>query len=350
VSSPLPSRTLGRTGIGVTTLGLGLAPLGNLYRAVSDGEARETLQTAVELDIRYFDTAPYYGFGLSERRAGDELREESQVVISTKVGRLLKPDPDVDTSVERCGFVSPMPFEPVYDYSYDGILRSHDDSLQRLGRSRVDVLFIHDIGKLTHGDRHDERLAQLIDGGGLRALQRLREEKAVSAIGVGVNEIGICLDLMNRAQLDVLLLAGRYTLLEQGAIDELLPLCTDTGVSVVIGGPFNSGILATGATPVAPARYNYGPAPREVRERVTRLEAICRSHGVPLAAAALQFPLAHPAVAAVIPGFANAGEVRTGVEHFQFPIADSFWSDLRTEGLIDARAPVPGSQTEVAAQ
>lgn len=350
MSVPLPSRRLGRTGIGVTTLGLGLAPLGNLYRAVSDGEARDTLDMAVELGIRYFDTAPYYGFGLSERRAGDALRQQPGAVISTKVGRLLRPDADVDTSLERWGFVSPMPFEPLYDYSYDGIMRSHEDSLQRLGCGRIDVLFIHDIGKLTHGDRHDERLAQLTDGGGLRALQRLREEKAVSAIGVGVNEIGICLDLMGRAELDVLLLAGRYTLLEQGAIDELLPRCTDTRVSVVIGGPFNSGILATGATAAAPPRYNYGPAPSEVRERVTRLEAVCRSHGVPLAAAALQFPLAHPAVAAVIPGFANAGEVRTGVERFQMPIPDSLWSDLRTEGLIDARAPVPGPQAELAAQ
>ena len=350
MSGPLPSRTLGRTAIGVTTLGLGLAPLGNLYRAISDREASDTVQKALELGIRYFDTAPYYGFGLSERRAGDGLREEAQAVISTKVGRLLKPDADVDTSVERCGFVSPMPFEPIYDYSYDGILRSHEDSLQRLGRGRIDVLFIHDIGKLTHGDRHNERLAELIEGGGLKALRRLRDEKAVSAVGLGVNEIGICLDLMDRAELDVLLLAGRYTLLEQGAIDELLPRCTNSGVSVVIGGPFNSGILATGATPTATPRYNYGPAPRQVREQVMRLEAVCRSHGVPLAAAALQFPLAHPAVAAVIPGFANAGEVRSGVEHFQMPIPDSLWSDLRTEGLTDTRAPVPGSETELARQ
>jgi D-threo-aldose 1-dehydrogenase len=350
VSTPLPSRRLGRTEIGVTTLGLGLAPLGNLYRAVSDEEARETLDTALELGIRYFDTAPYYGFGLSERRAGDALRGAPEVVISTKVGRLLKPIADADPSVERCGFVSPMPFEPVYDYSHDGILRSHEHSLQRLGLSRIDILLIHDIGKLTHSDRHDERVAQLTDGGGLKALRRLREEKAVSAIGVGVNEIDICLDLMDRVDLDVLLLAGRYTLLEQGAIDELLPRCAGAGVSLVIGGPFNSGILATGAAAAAPPRYNYGPAPADVRERVLRLEAVCRSHGVPLPAAALQFPLACPAVAAVIPGFASATEVRAGVERFQAAIPDSLWSDLRTEGLIDPRAPIPGVQVEAAAQ
>jgi D-threo-aldose 1-dehydrogenase len=252
VSTPLPLRKLGRTEIGVTTLGLGLAPLGNLYRAISDEGSRDTLDTALELGIRYFDTAPYYGFGLSERRAGDALRGKPDVFISTKVGRLLKPIANADPTVERCGFVSPMPFEPVYDYSYDGILRSHEHSLQRLGLSRIDVLLVHDIGKLTHAERHGERLAQLTDGGGLKALHRLREEKAVSAIGVGVNEIEICLDLMNRAELDVLLLAGRYTLLEQGAIDELLPRCGAAGVSLVIGGPFNSGILASGSA--APQR------------------------------------------------------------------------------------------------
>jgi D-threo-aldose 1-dehydrogenase len=350
MSSPLPTRAIGRTEVRVSELGLGLAPIGNLYRPVSNADARRTVDTALELGVRYFDTAPYYGFGLSERRAGDALRGNYDIVVSTKVGRLLRPAPEVDTSAERHGFVSPMPFEPMYDYSYDGILRSHDESLQRLGLGRIDILFVHDIGKLTHGERHAEMLAQLIDGGGLKALARLREERAVSAVGIGVNEVDICLDLMNRAQLDVLLLAGRYTLLEQGAIDELLPRCTSAGTSLVIGGPFNSGILATGTTSARPPRYNYGPAPVDVRERVRRLEAVCRSHDVPLPAAALQFPLAHASVAAVIPGFASADEVRAGVEHFRLPIPDSLWSDLRSENLIDPRAPIPGVQVEAAAQ
>jgi D-threo-aldose 1-dehydrogenase len=338
---------LGRTE--VTELGLGLAPLGNLYRTVSDEEAHNTLDTAIELGIRFFDTAPYYGFGLSERRAGDALRDKPGIVISTKAGRLLKPA-DVDTSVDRHGFVSPMPFEPVFDYSHDGILRSHEHSLQRLGLGHIDILLIHDIGTLTHGEQHKEKLAQLTEGGGLKALSRLREEKTVSAIGVGVNEIDICLDLMDRAELDVLLLAGRYTLLEQGAIDDLLPRCTVGGLSLVIGGPFNSGILATGTAAADPPRYNYGPAPAQVRERVRRLEAVCRSHSVALPAAALQFPLAHPSVAAVIPGFANADELRTGVKHFQMPIPNSLWTDLQSEGLIDPRAPIPARQIEAAAQ
>jgi|tagenome__1003787_1003787.scaffolds.fasta_scaffold20941305_2 D-threo-aldose 1-dehydrogenase len=348
--SSLPTRTIGRTGLIVTALGLGAAPLGNLYREVSERDARETLDTALELGIRYFDTAPYYGFGLSERRAGDALRGRSDIVISTKAGRLLTPAPDADPNGERHGFITPMPFAPEFDYSHDGILRSHEHSLQRLGLAKIDILLIHDMGRLTHGDSHGEKLAQLTDGGGLKALRRLRDEKTVSAVGVGVNEIDICLDLMDRAELDVILLAGRYTLLEQGAIDELLPRCTAEGVSVVIGGPFNSGILATGASAAATPRYNYTPAPAAIQERVGRLQAVCESHGVPLVAAALQFPLAHPAVSAVIPGFASAAEVRAGVEHFRTPIPEGLWADLRSEGLIDARAPVPGAQLEAAAQ
>ncbi|HZC38552.1 MAG TPA: aldo/keto reductase [Sphingomicrobium sp.] len=350
MNGALPVRTLGRSGLEVTALGLGTAPLGNLYRTVADAVARETLDTATELGIRYFDTAPYYGFGLSELRVGDAVRGHSGIVISTKAGRLLKPAPHVDTAGERHGFLSPMPFEPEFDYSHDGILRSHEQSLQRLGLARIDVLLIHDIGRQTHGEAHAGKLAQLIDGGGLKALRRLRDEGTVAAIGIGVNEVEICLDLMDRAELDVLLLAGRYTLLEQGAIDELLPRCTKESVSVVIGGPFNSGILATGASASATPRYNYSPAPAPIRERASHLEAVCTSHGVPLVAAALQFPIAHPAVSSVIPGFASAAEVRSGVEHFQTPIPDALWADLQSQGLIDSRAPLPGAQVEAAAQ
>jgi D-threo-aldose 1-dehydrogenase len=349
MNSALPVRKLGRTAVGVTALGLGTAPLGNLYRTMSDADARETLDTAIALGIRYFDTAPYYGFGLSELRVGDAVRGRTDVAISTKTGRLLKPAPQVDTTGERHGFLSPMPFEPEFDYSHDGILRSHEQSLERLGVAQIDILLIHDIGRQTHGPAHADKLAQLIDGGGLKALRRLRDERTVSAIGIGVNEVEICLDLMDRAELDVLLLAGRYTLLEQGAIDELLPRCMKESVSVVIGGPFNSGILATGASAPGTPRYNYNPAPAAIRERVSRLEAVCTSHGVPLVAAALQFPLAHPAVSSVIPGFASAAEVRAGVAYFQTPIPAELWTDLQSEGLVDPRAPVPGAQVVAAA-
>jgi D-threo-aldose 1-dehydrogenase len=350
MSEPLPRRTVGRTALSVTALGFGAAPLGNLYRPVSDAAARETLDAAIELGISYFDTAPYYGFGLSERRVGDALRGRGGVVLSTKVGRLLRPAPDVNTTSERHGFISPMPFEPVFDYSYDGILRSQEQSLQRLGLSRIDLLLIHDIGRFTHGERHRATLAQLTEGGGLDALRRLRDEKLVSAIGVGVNEIDICLDLMDRIQLDVLLLAGRYTLLEQSAIEQLLPRCLAEKVSMVIGGPFNSGILATGTSASGTPRYNYDAAPSTVRERVARLESVCAECAVPLAAAALQFPLAHPAVVSVIPGFASATEVRAGVAHFRTPIPTEFWAELQREQLINERAPVPEGAFQAAAQ
>ena len=348
MSEPLATRPLGRTGVGVTVLGQGSAPLGNLYRPVSDEAARETFDAAIALGIRYFDTAPYYGFGLSERRLGDALRGRADVVLSTKVGRLLRPAPDADTASDRHGFVSPMPFEPVYDYSYDAILRSHEQSLQRLGLGTIDILLIHDIGRLTHGERHAATLDQLTEGGGLDALGRLREEKLVSAIGVGVNEIDICLELMDGIDLDVLLLAGRYTLLEQGAIEQLLPRCVAEDVSMVIGGPFNSGILATGTSTPATPRYNYDSAPPAVRERVAHLESVCANYDVPLAAAALQFPLSHPAVASVIPGFGSAAEVRAGVAHFRTPIPPEFWAELQREQLIDERAPVPEGQFRAA--
>jgi D-threo-aldose 1-dehydrogenase len=350
MNSSLPVRTLGRTAVGVTALGLGTAPLGNLYRTISDVAARETVDAALELGIRYFDTAPYYGFGLSEQRVGEALAGHANVVVSTKAGRLLKQVPHVDPAGERHGFLSPMPFEPEFDYSYDGVLRSHEQSLQRLGLARVDILLIHDIGRQTHGDAHAAKLTQLIDGGGLNALRRLRDEGTVSAIGLGVNEVEICLDLTDRVELDVLLLAGRYTLLEQGAIDELLPRCTKDGVSVVIGGPFNSGILATGVSAGEAPRYNYNLAPAAIRERASRLEVVCASYNVPLVAAALQFPLAHPAVSAVIPGFASAAEVRSGVAQFHTPIPAELWTDLQAQDLIDPRAPVPAAKVEAAAQ
>ena len=304
---------------------------------------------ALQAGLRYVDTAPYYGFGLSERRVGDAVRGSPGAIVSTKVGRLLTPLPEgADLTGERHGFRSPMPFEPVYDYSHDGVLRSHEASLQRLGLSRVDILYVHDIGTVTHGPHHGERMAQLFDGNGLRALQRLRDEGTVGAIGLGVNEIDICLEVMRRAPVDVILLAGRYTLLEQSALEVLLPRCLETGTSVVIGGPYNSGILATGSGATT-AKYNYAPAPEAVRDRVRRLEQVCARHGVLLGAAALQFVLAHPAVASVIPGLASGHEVHETVARAQAPIPAALWDELRTQGLIDPRAPTPAARQEAAA-
>ena len=346
MTGEIPRRPIGSTDIKVTELGFGSASMGNLYAPVSDDDARETIEAALDEGMRYFDTAPYYGFGLSECRLGEVLRGRPDVVISTKVGRLLEPDPLVTDDRERHGFRSPMPFRPVFDYRHDAILRSFEESLERLGDVRPDILFVHDIGRLTHGAAADHHMDQLTAGGGLRALQSLRDRKAIGAIGVGVNEIEACLDILDRTEIDVILLAGRYTLLEQGALAELFPLCERRNVSIVIGGAYNSGILAKGVSGSGPHTYNYEPAPDWVVQRVSQIEALCARHCVPLAAAALQFPLAHPVTACVIPGLGSSRHVRQTLDLYRFPIPPELWADLRHDGLLadDAPLPVPVAQ------
>ncbi|PXA87180.1 pyridoxal 4-dehydrogenase [Nostoc sp. 3335mG] len=302
-------------------LGMGTAALGNLYRAMSDEQAEAAVAAALAGGIRYFDAAPHYGFGLAEERLGRGLDGRNDVIVSTKVGRLLEP---VDKpSRERHGFVDARPYEPLFDYSADGVLRSLDESLARLRRDRIDILFAHDIGRLTHGNRHEERLRQFLDEG-YPAMRRLRDEGAVDAIGIGVNEVEICLDLIGRIDLDLILLAGRYTLLDRSAAERLLPACAARGVRLVIGGPYNSGILAR---PIAEdACFDYAPASDAVLRRARSLQATCDRFGVPLPAAALQFPLRHPAVACVIPGMASAAEVADTLARFAAPVDDALWA------------------------
>jgi D-threo-aldose 1-dehydrogenase len=341
MTTPLPTRRIGNTTLSVTELGFGAASLGNLYRIVSDNDARETIRAAIDAGIAYFDTAPYYGFGLSERRVGDALREHSGIVLSTKVGRLLKASAAVHGYAERHGFCSPMPFEPEFDYSFDGVMTSWETSKQRLGLARVDILYVHDIGRLTHGEGHQTTFRQLTDGGGFRALEQLRAAGEIRAFGIGVNEIAICLEAMMHAHLDVILLAGRYTLLEQNALDALLPACERAGTSIVVGGPYNSGILATGTRQGGMLHYDYAIAPQTVVDRVRRLEAHCEQYGVQLAAAALQFPLAHPQVVSVIPGLGSARHIERTLALYKQNIPDAFWRALRNDGLVHANAPVP---------
>ena len=345
----LAKRTLGATRVQVTELGFGGAGLGNLYREVSTEAAAEAVDTAWEQGIRFFDTAPYYGFGLSEVRLGGGLRslDRHGFALSTKVGRLLMPAESVDGCALRHGFCSPMPFEPVYDYSYDGVMRSLEASLERLGLERVDLLLLHDIGEATHGPNHPAIFAEAMDGG-YRALDALRSEGSVRAVGVGVNEWEVCDQAMDHGDFDCFLLAGRYTLLEQGALDRFLPRCEAEGVAVIVGGPYNSGILATGVNGGRQPHYNYAPAPQPIVERVRRIESLCREFAVPLAAAALQFPLAHPAIAAVIPGLANGGDVQQASAFYRHPIPYAFWQALRDAGLMHPDAPLP-SQREAAA-
>lgn len=324
-------------------LAFGAASIGNLYRAVPDEQALAVVRRAWDAGVRYFDTAPHYGFGLSEKRLGAALAEldpDQTAIISTKVGRRLDPRPDADLSAVRQAFVTPEPYESVFDYSYDAVMRSHEDSLKRLGRERVDILYAHDIGSFAHGDDHPRLFAEFLDGG-YRAMCELRASGAVSAIGLGVNEVAVCEEMLAAGDVDLLMLAGRYTLLEQDPLDRLLPLCAERGVRLVIAGPYNSGILAKGVRGGGIPNFNYEPAPAAIVERVGRIEAFCAAHGVPLAAAALQFPLAHPQVAAVVPGMGTVGQVDDALTLIRHPIPAAFWSDLRAAGLIRPDAPVP---------
>ena len=332
------TRRLGRGNLRVSQLGFGGAPLGNLFSELDEGDATHAVASAFASGIRFFDTAPLYGHGLSEHRIGAALRHRRRddFVLATKVGRLLRPDPAADGGLYR----KILPFATAYDYSYDGVLRSIEDSLQRLGLARIDIVHIHDVDVWTHGSQAamDARFAEVMKGG-YRALLRLREEKAIGAIGVGVNEWQACQRFAAEGDFDCFLLAGRYTLLEQAALDSFLPLCVARDIAVIIGGPFNTGILATGA--MEGATYDYRPAPADVMARVRRIEAICRSHGVALASAALQFPLHHPAVSSVIPGARSAAEIAANVATFDVPMPPALWAELKQAGLLRPDAPTP---------
>ena len=342
----LKTRSVGRTSLRVSELGFGAASLGNLYRRVTDQAAHDTLEAMWSNGMRYVDTAPYYGLGHSERRIGDFLRSKPRdsFVLSTKVGRRLRPVVGHEGDAERYGFCTPMPFEPVYDYTYDGIMRSYEDSLQRLGLARIDILFVHDIGTVTHGEENAGYLQQLKDGG-FKALEELRASGAVDAIGLGVNEWEICVQVMDLCQLDCILLAGRYTLLEQESLDTFFPKCVEHGTSLVIGGAYNSGILATGVEGDTVPYYNYEPAPQAIIDRVRKIQGICRDHSVSLPSAALQFPLVHPLVSSVIPGLGNARRLAQTMGQYTATIPDSFWSDLRDADLLHPAAPTPGQES-----
>jgi D-threo-aldose 1-dehydrogenase len=327
-------RRIGRTSVEVTALGLGCATLGGSRIAVSRQDADAIVGAAWAAGVSYIDTAPFYGVGQAERCVGDAMRwvPRDEWVLSTKVGRLLRPRRTAAEDTERH---YPLPFEPVYDYSYDGVMRSFEDSLQRLGLARIDILYVHDIGAMQHGQKAHPGLMRTLRDGGYRALEELRAAGTVRAIGIGVNEREVLLEAMEWGNWDGFLLAGRYTLLEQAPLEDLLPKCENAGTSIVVGGPLNSGILAGRDT------WNYKTAPPEIVARVHAIEAVCDSHRVPLAAAALQFPLAHPAVAAIIPGPRNVEEFHANVKLLRHPIPAGLWSDLRAADLLHPHAPTP---------
>lgn len=327
----MEKRKIGRTDLKIDTLGLGGAPLGGNFVDLDYAQAAELIQSAKDAGIGYFDTAPWYGFGRSERVMGDLLRG-SEYVLSDKVGRLLYPGAVANPM--DFGMVDPLPFHVVYDYGYDGIMRAYEDNLQRLGLDRIDILLAHDIGVLQHGDENARHFRDL-ENGGYRAMDELRKSGQVKAIGLGVNENEVCMDALDIGDWDVFLLAGRYTLIEQTPLESLFPACHAAGTSIICGGPFNSGILVGRET------WNYAKAPVEIVDKARALNDVAMAFDIPLAAAALQFPLFNDIVSSVIPGPRSSGELDQILGWFETPIPAEFWKTLKSKRLIDEAAPIP---------
>ena len=335
---PSTKNKFGRVDLEVTAFGFGTAPVGNIFREIDEETSDGMFQASWDAGVRYYDTAPMYGHGLSELRTGQSLRWKNRddLVLSSKVGRRLVPAKR--SSIDFAPWTNAAPFKMEFDYSYDGTMRAFEDSLQRLALERIDICFIHDIDVFTRGDEQPEVFKQAMDGS-WKALSKLRDEGVVKAIGVGVNEWQVCQAALEARDFDCFLLAGRYTLLEQEAHDTFLPMCVERGAAVVVGGGFNSGILATGAK--EGAKYNYAPAPADIMDRVARIEAVCADHDVPLPAAALQFVVAHPAIPSFIAGTRTVDQLKQNLDWFSHSIPTDFWAELKQKGLLRADAPVP---------
>jgi D-threo-aldose 1-dehydrogenase len=336
---PAATRRIGRRGLHVSQLGVGTGPFGSTASGDTDASTTAAFHALFGAGLRYFDTAPLYGLGVAELRLGAALRgiDRRQATISTKVGRLLRPR---EGGAVAGPSAQAAAFEYAYDYSRDGALRSLEHSLQRLGTNAVDIVLIHDVNRRWQGDLVEQRYAEAMQGA-YHALHDLRAQGVIGAVGVGVNDWSILQRFAADGDFDCFMLAGRYTLLDHSALETFMPDCERRGISVLMAAPFNSGILATGATPGA--TYFYVEAQAEIVARTQRIEAVCARHGVALAAAALQFPLAHPAVASVVTGMRRVDEARANLAHLRAPIPAAFWQELRHEGLIAAHAPVPAA-------
>ncbi len=338
----LPKRRVGKTKLEVTTIGLGGAPMGGFRATIPDAEAMALSNAAWDLGVRYYDTSPFYGYGRSELRMGAALREKPRedFVISTKIGRIMHPMKPGEKKAADFRENGLPGFAPEFDYSYDGVMRSLEHSHLRLGLAKIDIALIHDVDFWTIKDREvlNQRFKTVMDSG-FKALDELRKAGIISAIGVGINESDTSLRFIQAGDFDCMLLAGRYTLLEQGALEAFLPECTKRNVSVILGGPYNSGILTGGVTDKA--THDYVQAPSELIEKARKIEAICKRHGVELGAAAMQFPLFHPAFCAVIPGALSVAEVKQNVSRISARIPVELWSELKREKLIDPASPTP---------
>ncbi|MGH9397729.1 MAG: aldo/keto reductase [Terriglobia bacterium] len=327
--NPLEKASIGKTGLEVTRLGMGAAPLGGLFHDVEESEALGTVRRALSLGINFLDTAPLYGHGKSETYLGKALSgvPRSSYILATKVGRLLIPARPGE--IELREFDNPLPFKPVFDFTYDGVMRSVEESLKRLGLDRIDILHIHD------PDEHEREALK----SAFPALAKLRQDGVIRAVGAGMNHAEMLARFAREADFDCFLLAGRYTLIDHTGLMDLLPLCAQKNISIIIGGPYNSGVLATGARPGA--KFDYADAPAGILEKVRKVEAVCARHGVPLKAAALQFPLAHPAVTSIIPGARSIAEAEENFRLIRLGIPPDFWTDMKNAGLIPDEAPTP---------
>ena len=339
----IPTRQVGKTNAYVTAFGLGTAPLGDLFEPISEEQAQRTIQAAWDAGVRYFDTSPFYGYGKSEHRVGHFLRQQPrhEYMLSTKVGRVFQATANLAT-FDKGTWANPLPFDFVVDYSYDGIMRSFEDSLQRLGLPSIDLLVIHDLDFYFHQNeaRVNAYLNQLFTSG-WRALDSLRRQGVIKGVGAGINELGMIPRFLDLVDLDFFLVAYGYNLLTQAMLAEEFSLCASRRVSVIIGAVFASGILATGAVPGA--RYFYAPASEEIMDKTERIELICKRFNTPLPAAALQFLLSHPVVAAIIPGALAPEHVQSNIALLQQAIPMELWTTLKSEGLIVAEAPTPGA-------
>ena len=325
--NPHEAVPLGRTSLTVTRFGLGTAPLAGLFEAVDEAQGVGVIERAWEAGVRFFDTAPLYGHGLAEMRLGKVLKQKQrdEFTLASKVGRLLRADAPPEPGQSFRGV---PPVNPVFDFTYDGVMSSVEESLQRLGLDRIDILHIHD------PDDHYEAALH----GAYRALDRLRADGVIGAVGAGMNQAEMLTRFAREADFDCFLLAGRYTLLDQVALVELLPECVKRGIAIIAGGVYNSGILAD---PKPGAHYNYRTAPAELLERAQRIRDVCARHGVPLKAAAVQFPLGHPAVTCVVVGCRSSAQLDETLEMFELDIPPALWDDLKAERLLPAEAPTP---------
>ena len=334
------TRQVGRTNLRMTTLGCGSATAASIFQEVPDQQARDTIGHALDVGINYIDTAPQYGYGRAEHLVGDALRfRPEKYVLSTKVGRRLRPIRHEGEREYPHAWVKPFPFEQVYDYSYDGVMRSVEDSFQRLGLSKIDILLVHDIGVMTHGEEANAPLWQQLVDGGYRALSELKNAGVCSAIGLGTNEWEVQLKALEMGDWDIFLLAGRYTLLEQTSLDPFLSTCLKRGASVIAGAPFNGGAL------MGTGKWNYGAAPAEIVARVKALEDFCKEWNVPIGAAALQFPLAHQAVCNVLTGPKSPAELDGTLAWWNTEIPAEFWTALAERQLVAPGTPLPNGKT-----